>query len=90
MKKIILYFVGFVFVVMVLGNPAFIFAAEETATMMCDGGVVNIGDKEVDVRDKCGEPNTQEANQWVYNPSPSQSFTVIFEEGKVVRILESH
>ena len=90
MKKINIYFVGLVFMVMALGNPVFIFAAEETSTMMCDGGVVNIGDTDVDVRDDCGEPNTQGANQWVYDFGPSQHFTVIFEEGKVVRILESH
>ncbi len=90
MKKITIYFFSFVFLVMALGNPAFIFAAEETSTMMCDGGVVNIGDTDVDVRDDCGEPNTQGANQWVYDFGPSQHFTVIFEEGKVVRILESH
>jgi hypothetical protein len=58
MKKITIYFIGLVFLVMTLGNPAFIFAAEETSTMMCDGGVVNIGDADVDVRDNCGEPNT--------------------------------
>jgi hypothetical protein len=90
MKRIYIYFIGLVFLVMALGNPAFSFAAEETSTMMCDGGVVNIGDTDVDVRDKCGEPNTQGANQWVYDFGPSQSFTVVFEDGKVVRILESH
>jgi len=90
MKKINIYFIGFVFVAMALGNPVFIFAAEETSTMMCDEGVVNIGDTDTDVRDNCGEPNTQGANQWVYDLGPSQSFTVIFEDGKVVRILESH
>ena len=90
MKNRNIYIVGLTFLVMALGNPAFIFAAEETSTMMCDGGMVNVGDTDVDVRDKCGEPNTQGASQWVYNFGPSQSFTVIFENGKVVRILESH
>jgi hypothetical protein len=90
MKNRSIYVVGLTFLVMALGNPAFIYAAEETSTMMCDGGVVNIGDSDVDVRDDCGEPNTQGANQWVYDFGPSQHFTVIFEDGKVVRILESH
>jgi len=90
MKKIYIYFIGLTFLVMALGNPVFIFAAEETSTIMCDEGVVNIGDTDTDVRDKCGEPNSQGANQWVYDFGPSQSFTVIFKEGKVVRILESH
>jgi hypothetical protein len=90
LKKITIYFIGFVFVVMVLGNPAFIFAAEETATMMCDEGVVNLGDTDVNVRDKCGEPNSQSMDEWVYDFGPSQSFKVIFKRGKVVRILESH
>ena len=90
MNKRKIYFIGLVFLVIALGSPGFIFAAEETSTMMCDEGVVNIGDTDVDVRDNCGEPNTQGANQWVYDFGPSQSFTVIFEEGKVVRIMESH
>ncbi len=75
---------------MAFGSSIPIFAAEETSTMMCDEGVVNIGDADVDVQDKCGQPNTQGANEWVYDSGPSQSFTVIFEDGKVVRILESH
>ena len=90
MKKINIYFISLVFLVMALGGSNTIFAAEETSTMMCDEGVVNIGDTDVDVRDNCGEPNTQGANQWVYDFGPSQHFTVIFEDGKVARILESH
>ena len=90
MKKLNIYFIGFMFLVSALGGSIPIFATEETSTMMCDEGVVNIGDTDVDVRDNCGEPNTQGENQWVYNFGPSQSFTVIFEEGKIVRILESH
>ena len=55
--------------------------------MMCDEGVVNIGDMDVDVQDKCGEPNTQNMNEWVYNFGPDEPvYTVIFKDGKVVRI----
>ena len=88
MKKRNIYFIGLLFVVMALGSPIFIFAAEETSTMMCDEGVVNIGDTDADVREKCGEPNSQSMNKWVYDFGPSEYFTVIFKEGKVVRILE--
>ena len=90
MKRINIYYISFVFLAMTLGSGIPLFAAEETSTMMCDGGVVNIWDKEADVRDRCGEPNNQGIDEWVYDPGPSQSFKVIFEEGKVVRILESH
>jgi hypothetical protein len=62
---------------------------EEASSIMCDEGVVNIGDMDVDVQGKCGEPNSQNLNEWVYNFGPSQPvYTVIFNEGKVVRILE--
>ncbi len=88
MNKRKIYFIGLLFVVMALGSPVFIFAAEETSTMMCDEGVVNIGDTDADVREKCGEPNSQSMDKWVYNFGPSEHFTVIFKEGKVVRILE--
>jgi hypothetical protein len=88
MKKRNIYFIGLLFAVMASGSPVFILAAEEASTMMCDEGVVNIGDADVDVQEKCGEPNTKGMNKWVYNFGPSQPvYTVIFKEGKVVRIL---
>jgi hypothetical protein len=90
MKKRNIYFIGLLFVVITLGSPFFILAAEEASTMMCDEGVVNIGDADVDVQEKCGEPNNQGMNEWVYDFGPSEPvYTVIFKEGKVVRILES-
>jgi len=89
MKKINIYFIGFVFLATALGGSITIFAAEETSTMMCDGGVVNIGDADIDVQDKCGQPDSQSTNEWVYNFGPSQPvYKVIFKDGKVVRILE--
>ena len=90
MKKRNIYFIGLLFVVMALGSPDFILAAEEASTIMCDEGVVNIGDADVDVQEKCGEPNTKGMNEWVYNFGPSEPvYTVIFKEGKVARILAS-
>ena len=88
MKKRHIYFIGLLIVLMALANPISIFAAEETSTMMCDEGVVNMGDMEADVREKCGEPNSQSMDSWVYDFGPSEYFTVFFKEGKVVRILE--
>ena len=90
MKGMTIYCFGFVFLVIALSNPAYIFAAKEILTMMCHEGVVRIGDTNTDVRDKCGEPNAETPDKWVYEPSVSQTFTVIFKGGKVVRILESH
>ena len=40
MKKINIYFIGFVFLVMAFVSTIPIFAAEETSTMMCDGGTL--------------------------------------------------
>ena len=88
MKKRIIYIICLLFVLMVFGSSTAVFAAEEASTMMCDEGVVNIGATDADVREKCGEPNSQSMDKWIYNFGPSESFTVIFKEGKVVRILE--
>ena len=89
MKKINIYFIGFVFLATALGGSIAIFAAEEASTMMCDEGVVNIGDADIDVQDKCGQPDNQSTNEWVYNFGPSQPvYKVIFKDGKVERILE--
>jgi len=89
MKTIKYYLVVGVFLAVVFGGHASIFAAEEASSIMCDNGVVNIGDMAVDVQAKCGEPDSQNMNVWVYNFGPSQPvYTVIFEEGQVVRILQ--
>jgi Protein of unknown function (DUF2845) len=88
MKTIRSYLVVFVSLAVVLGGYAYIFAAEEASSMMCDNGVVNIGDMDVDVQAKCGEPSSQNMNVWVYNFGPSQPvYSVIFNEGQVERIL---
>jgi hypothetical protein len=91
MKTMTDYLVILVSLAMVLGGQVYLFAAEQASSIMCDEGVVNIGDLDVDVQDKCGEPNSQNLNEWVYNFGPSQPvYTVIFKDGKVVRILESN
>jgi len=90
MKKRNIYFIGLVFLAATLGSTMPIFAAEETSTMMCDQGVVNIGDADVVVQDTCGQPDNQSMDEWVYDFGPSQPvYTLIFKDGKVVRILES-
>ncbi len=90
MKTIRDYLVILASLAMVFGGQAYLFAADEASSMMCDEGVVNIGDMDVDVQSKCGQPNSQNMNEWVYDFGPSQPvYTVIFNEGKVVRILES-
>jgi hypothetical protein len=87
MKRRIAYFIGLIFLVMVFSGT--VFAAEDASSMMCDNGVVNIGDMNTDVQDACGEPDSQNMNEWVYNFGPSEPvYTVIFKEGQVVRILE--
>jgi hypothetical protein len=83
------YLVVLVSLAMVFGGQAYLFAAEEASSMMCDEGVVNIGDMDVDVEDKCGQPDNRNMNEWLYIFGPGQPvYKVIFKEGKVVRILE--
>jgi hypothetical protein len=89
MKKITGCLAVLVILVVVFGGKASILATEEASSIMCDNGVVNIGDMDVDVQDKCGEPDRRNMNEWVYNFGPSLPvYSVIFNEGKVVRILE--
>ena len=85
-RNIIIF--GWLCLVMVFGSSTAGLAAEEASTMMCDEGVVNLGDTDADVQEKCGEPNSQSMDKWIYDFGPSEYFTVIFKEGKVVRILE--
>jgi hypothetical protein len=77
------------FVILVIAISSSVFAAGEASSIMCDNGVVNIGDTDVSVQETCGEPNTKDMNQWVYNFGPSQPvYTLIFKEGQLIKILE--
>ena len=72
-RNIIIF--GWLCLAMVFGSSTAVLAAEETSTMMCDEGVVNIGDRDADVREKCGEPNSQSMDKWIYDFGPSEYFT---------------
>ena len=85
------FFNVLVLLLMVFCSSISVLAAEEASSIMCDNGVVNIGDMQTDVQEACGQPNSQnyEENAWVYNFGPSQPvYTVFFKEGQVVKILE--
>lgn len=91
MKTLNRFLIVSVFLLIVFSSSICVFAAEEASSIMCDNGVVNIGDMQTDVQDACGQPNSQnyEQNAWVYNFGPSQPvYTVFFKEGQVVKILE--
>jgi hypothetical protein len=65
-------------------------AADAVNSIICDNGVVEIGDLALTVQDKCGEPDKKEGKFWGYEFGPSTpAYTLEFDEnGKVVRILE--
>jgi hypothetical protein len=89
MKSIKNYLVVLVSFAVVFVGHAYIFAAEEASSIMCDNGTVNIGDMDVTVQDTCGEPNSKGANEWVYNFGPDQPvYTLLFKEGQLIKILE--
>jgi hypothetical protein len=91
MKKFSVYFLILAIPLMIAVNTDFARAAEEASSIMCDNGVVNIGDMDVTVQETCGEPESKnyELNQWVYNFGPSQPvYTLIFKDGQLVKILE--
>ena len=76
-------------VLMGLGHSTAI-ASGDVDSIMCDNGVVQIGDFSQTVQDKCGEPEKKEGRIWRYNFGPSLPvYTVEFDENdKVVRIVE--
>ena len=89
MKIVNSFLIVSILLLIVFISDVSVFAAQEASSMMCDEGVVNIGDMDVDVQDKCGEPDSQNMNEWLYIFGPAQPvYKVIFKEGKVVRILE--
>ena len=65
-------------------------AANDVDSMMCDEGVVQMGDFFQTVQDKCGEPDKKEGRVWRYNFGPPQPVYVLMfdENGNLVRIVE--
>ena len=61
-----------------------------TDSIMCDNGVVAIGDFSQTAQDKCSEPDKKEGKFWRCSFGPSLSvYTVKFDEiGNTVRIIE--
>jgi hypothetical protein len=89
LKTTTVAFVMLVSFALLFGSLPAVFAAEEASSIMCDNGVVNIGDTEATVQDTCGEPNSKTFNEWVYNFGPDQPvYTLIFKDGQLVKILE--
>jgi hypothetical protein len=89
MKKSRTCLIMSLFLGMVFFASVAIAAEQEVTSMSCDNGTVQIGDYDADVQDKCGEPSTKQWNVWIYNFGPSEPvYTVIFDQNKVVRILE--
>jgi hypothetical protein len=89
MKPITVYLILLLSLAVLFGSYPTVFAAQEASSIMCDNGVVNIGDTEATVQDTCGEPNSKTFIEWVYNFGPDQPvYTLIFKEGQLVKILE--
>ena len=65
-------------------------ASWDAESIMCDNGVVQIGDFFQTVQDKCGEPDKKEGKFWRYNFGPSLPvYTIEFDEnGNAIRIME--
>ena len=62
-------------------------AADEINTMMCDEGVVRIGDFAESVEQKCGAPDSRQEGFWRYALGPDEVYIVEFDENdNVVRI----
>ena len=90
MKTLNSVLMALVILLTVTSGSISVFADETASSMMCDNGTVNIGDMKTDIQDACGEPNSQTANEWVYNFGPSQPvYTLIFKEDKLIKILEN-
>ena len=90
MSKKCIYNTVFIFLLIMGLGTSPVLASENASSIMCDNGVVNIGDFFQSVQDKCGEPDKKEGKFWRYNFGPDLPvYTVEFDENdNVVRIVE--
>jgi hypothetical protein len=57
--------------------------------MFCGTDIVNVGDSELDVLNKCGPPTFKDGDRWIYDRGPDQFIeTVVFGNGVVLFIQE--
>jgi hypothetical protein len=57
--------------------------------MSCGDGFVQIGDSEVDVLSKCGEPTFREGDRWTYDRGPGKFLEILnFGEGNIMSIIQ--
>ncbi|NIO40866.1 MAG: DUF2845 domain-containing protein [Burkholderiales bacterium] len=57
--------------------------------MRCGTRLVEIGDTEYQVLQKCGPPTYKQGNQWIYDRGPGRFMNiVVFGLGKVLSIRE--
>ena len=52
-------------------------------SLRCGTDLVDVGDSEYDLLDKCGEPSAREGNKWVYDRGPD-TLTMIVRVGEGV------
>ena len=59
------------------------------ASMRCGGDIVNVGDPEFVVLQKCGPPTYKQGDQWIYDRGPGSFLKiVVFGLGRVLFIKE--
>lgn len=76
------------FVVLILGALSHT-KPVSAASMRCGTDIVNVGDPEVVVLQKCGPPTYKQADQWIYDRGPGSFLKiVVFGLGKVLFIKE--
>jgi hypothetical protein len=69
--------------------------AQPVNSFRCQGNLISVGDREIDVLAKCGPPDIQRERglyhgieEWVYNFGPTDwVYTVEFREGQVSQII---
>lgn len=54
--------------------------------LQCGTDLVNVGDAQSDVLQKCGEPKSKDGNEWIYERPGDLTVIVQFAEGQVLNI----
>jgi hypothetical protein len=75
------------FLMLLLGTLAMHQAFADT--FRCGTKLVDVGDSEYDLLDRCGEPSARDGNRWIYDRGPEQ-LTIIVKVGEgVVRSINT-
>jgi hypothetical protein len=75
------------FLIFLLGTLTMHQASSDS--LKCGNKLVDVGDSEYELLDRCGEPSAREGNMWFYDRGPDEQTMIVRVSEGVVRSIQT-